>query len=361
MTQSHPLQKLLAIIAVLSVMLLWLCAASVLVSPVHCKWLGVITLGFPFFVLAVVAMEAVLLLLARRFCWIPVAGLLVCYYPIRTYFPVNLPKPVPDGCIKVLSYNTCGYGVKQKDVDGVNLVAKYICQSQAHIVCLQEAYFTPADSLRKTMEYIGRVYPHQDSLHLGDNILSIFSVYPVVGRQRICQSGTNGAAVFRLLLAPDDTLQVVNCHLHSMHLSSTDRKAYVNLIRKENDVWEEADHSSRLLLPKISDAAVERARQADQVADYLSRHHGENILVCGDFNDSPVSYTHHAFTSQGLTDAYSESGNGLGRSFNRDAIIVRIDHILHSGDWKAYDCQVDESAVASDHYPITCLLKRIKR
>ena len=84
------------------------------------------------------------------------------------------------------------------------------------------------------------------------------------------------------------------------------------------------------------------------------------IIVCGDFNDSPVSYTHHRIASCGLTDAFVAAGNGLGRSFNRDAIVVRIDNILHSKHWKAYRCEVDDSNKDSDHYPIACYLKRLK-
>ena len=77
------------------------------------------------------------------------------------------------------------------------------------------------------------------------------------------------------------------------------------------------------------------------------------VIVCGDFNDTPVSYTHHAF-NQILKDAFVEAGNGLGISYNRNRMYVRIDHILTSKDMEVHDCQVDKSIKASDHYPIWC-------
>ena len=166
---------------------------------------------------------------------------------------------------------------------------------------------------------------------------------------------TNGSAVFLLLMAPGDTLRVVNCHLESMHLTPDDRAKYHRMVRAPET--SDVDGSSRLLVSKISRAAVERARQADLVARYVERHREAGLLVCGDFNDTPISYTRRRI-ARGLTDAFRASGRGIGRSFNRDAIYVRIDHILCSKDWKPYGCHVDRSAAASDHYPVVAYLKR---
>lgn len=351
-------QQIIAGATWISILMLWCCAASVYVSPAHCRWLGVLTLGFPFFVSGVLLMWVLILLFARRYWWVPLMGFAGCCLSLRTYFPINYPSPAPKDCIRVLSYNTYGYGNRATDAQGRNVVGEYIKHSGADIVCVQEGGFGPGhkfDSLMVDICDRGRM--QWDTINIRDNIFTVFSRYPILSKRRICADGLNGAVEFRLLLGPGDTLRVVNCHLMSMHLNPEDRQKYVNLVRTNDD---DPESSSRMLLSKISQAAVARARQADRVAAYLDSVRGRNVLLCGDFNDSPISYTHHRICAAGLTDAHTSSGCGLGRSFNRDAIVVRIDNIMHSDHWQAYDCHVDQSITASDHYPITCSLKRRK-
>ncbi|MCI5757712.1 MAG: AP endonuclease, partial [Bacteroidales bacterium] len=55
-----------------------------------------------------------------------------------------------------------------------------------------------------------------------------------------------------------------------------------------------------------------------------------------------------------LRDAYAATGRGIGRSFNRDAIYVRIDHMFCSSSLRPYDAHIDRQATASDHYPLVC-------
>lgn len=63
--------------------------------------------------------------------------------------------------------------------------------------------------------------------------------------------------------------------------------------------------------------------------------------------------------AEGLTDAYVATGQGVGRSFNRDAIFVRIDNMFCSPDLRPYGACVDKNIVVSDHYPLYCNFKRI--
>ena len=58
----------------------------------------------------------------------------------------------------------------------------------------------------------------------------------------------------------------------------------------------------------------------DAVEDYLAQHKDKPVILCGDFNDTPISYTRHRVASLGLTDAFREAGQGFGFSFRRNAI-----------------------------------------
>jgi endonuclease/exonuclease/phosphatase family metal-dependent hydrolase len=109
------------------------------------------------------------------------------------------------------------------------------------------------------------------------------------------------------------------------------------------------------LLKKLSEATVIRSKQADVLLETIRGLKGKKLVLCGDFNDSPISYTHHTLCDD-LQDAFVESGNGLGISYNRNRMYFRIDHILASKDLGVYGCRVDDSIEASDHYPIWCYL-----
>lgn len=339
-----------------SVVALWLCAASVYVNPSFFRFIGVVGLAFPFFLAGAAFMLAVSLLFAPRRAWISLVGIMGCFFTVRSYCPLNLPSPPPRGCIKFMSYNTLGFGSREKDSLGRNVVAAYMAASGADIICVQEAG-VPDDAYKKDiLPLMRRRTPYFDSLYVGHNVLACFSAYPIVGKELVCKGVDNGSVAFRVLLAPEDTLLVVNNHLESMHLSQEDRTQYRDMVRSPEET--EVKSGSVRLVSKISRAAVERARQADIVAEYIECHKGENMIVCGDFNDTPVSYARRRI-AEGLTDAYVSTANGIGRSFNRDAIIVRIDNIFCSSHWKPFACKVDQSIASSDHYPIYAYLKRV--
>lgn len=349
-------KRLVAGAAVFATLALWACVLSTLVSPSYCRFLGVVGLAFPFFLAGELLMLALTLLLSQRHAWIPLVGLVACITSIRTYCPVNFSIKPPEGSLKVLTYNTENFGSAQRDAEGRNRVAAYMAESGADIVCFQEGSTMPPSVFsNEVLPTVREHLPYFDTVNISNNILGCFSRFPIVGKQLLCHHLTNGAAVFLLQLAPGDTLRVVNCHLESMHLTPDDRKKYHRMVRapEESDV----DGSSRLLVSKISTAAVERSRQADLVAEYVESQEGKSLLLCGDFNDSPISYTRRRI-ARNLTDAYKATGCGVGRSFNRDAIYVRIDYLMCSRDWKPYACRVDRTAKASDHYPVYAYFKR---
>jgi endonuclease/exonuclease/phosphatase (EEP) superfamily protein YafD len=74
--------------------------------------------------------------------------------------------------------------------------------------------------------------------------------------------------------------------------------------------------------------------------------------LCGDFNDTPVSYSYNQLTKN-LGDSFTGSGRGLGATYIGRLPSYRIDYILHSEDLTPLNFQVSKIRL-SDHYPISC-------
>ena len=92
------------------------------------------------------------------------------------------------------------------------------------------------------------------------------------------------------LLVNGDTILVINNHLETTHLTKEDRSRYTEMVSgkmKRDTVKEE----SLLLLEKLGQAAAIRAVEADAVHQYIEEHRQYPIIVCGDFNDNPISYS----------------------------------------------------------------------
>ena len=138
-------------------------------------------------------------------------------------------------------------------------------------------------------------------------------------------------------------------------LSLKDRENFEKMAEGSQD-RELAGKESKLLMEKLAEASKIRAPQAGKVATYIRNHSHYPIIVCGDFNDNPLSYVHHTI-AEGLTDCFVATGNWPGWTFNHNRIRVRIDHILCSKDIVPYQCHVDSKINVSDHHPVSCWLK----
>ena len=350
------MKKLIAFICWAEVLFMWLCAGCRFINAAEThRIFSIPGLLFPISAIIVVLTAVVCAFVARRQLLILLLGMAVCFHSFRDYCPFNFGTSIPEeNFIKVMTYNTLGLGEHKTDDAGDFQIAHYIGTENPHIACLQEANFRyPADqeSFLKTIEEYGYDYKW---LAVGDANMGVASKFPIVDYKEIFHCGGNGAAAFFVLPPQQDTIVVINAHLESMHLSAEDRGQYHAIVKNLNHA--DTIKGKRTILSKIANAGVERARQADLLAHFVDSLAGKRIILTGDFNDTPISYAHYQICKR-LTDAFKTAGNGMGRSFSKDAIIVRIDNIFCSSHWIPQYTYVEKSVNYSDHYPIISYLK----
>lgn len=344
--------------ALASTLLLTLCGAATFVNPARFPPLGVFVLVFPFFLIASLVSILLCLVLRVRRWWMAGIILLLNSWCIRIYFPINLPQDEPSGGLKVLSFNVQNLFVEKWLPADSQPVARYIVASGADIVCLQEAPNHHKAYFENTLPVLRQVYAYRDSLKMeSSSYLDVYSRLPILGCELVANGKTNQCAAFTLLDGRD-TLIVVNCHLRSMQLSPEEKSNFSGIVHDADTLSAgEKRRGSMLLVTKIAAASVERAAQVDELCRYLERKKGKRIILCGDFNDTPISYAHNRVSAY-LTDSYAATATGFGRSFNANSMLVRIDHMFCSSHFKPFGCHVDQSVLLSDHYPVSCTFVR---
>ena len=326
-------------------------------NPTDHPILSTVGMTFPFFLLANMAFLVFWLVFKWSRAWLPVVGFFLAYVPINIYIPLHTSQEVPDGTIKLISYNVCSYGGNYKYENGFEKVLGYLNDQQPDIVCIQE----DADTWRRYVfkEY-SKTFAYNDTLVLANNeltlnALGIHTRFPIVKRERIAYSSLSNGSAAWWLKVDNDTLIVINNHFESCHLSTQDRNQYRHIIKGEIPS-DSLRTESQMLLVKLAEANAKRAGQIRTVRKYVESHPGYPIVLCGDFNDNPLSYSRHTMSTV-LTDCFVATGRGVGLSYNQKAFSFRIDHVFCSEDIQPFNCQVDSEMDASDHYPILCWLK----
>jgi len=287
---------------------------------------------------------------------------LICGGAISRYFPFNRrANPVPqENVIKVLTYNVMNFAGKKHTKESPNKIIEYINETDADIVCLQEYTVQKSgkDLTSKTVSNALKKYPYQSVIKLnttryGLSGLAVFSKFPISNSRKIdYKSLHNGSSIHELDIN-GKKLILINNHLESFKLTLKDRTQYSSLIKSfDSDILGQIKGTFQ---SKLGPAFIQRATQAQIIAKEIEKAGGDYILVCGDFNDTPISYAHRIIQGN-LTDAFVASGKGMGVTYNQNLFLFRIDNILNSSNITPLNCTVDKVKY-SDHYPMWCYLQ----
>lgn len=204
-----------------------------------------------------------------------------------------------------------------------------------------------------------KAYPYKNIQNVGmkgsANKIACYSKFPILSSKVLkYESAYNGSAAYELKI-DNDTVTLINNHLESNKLTKRDKVIYEDMLKAPEA--EKVKNGARQLISKLAEASAIRAPQARKIEKEISSSKHQYIIVCGDFNDTPISYTHRII-ARNMDDAFTESGAGLGISYNQNKFFFRIDNILTSKNMKAYNCTVDRSIKDSDHYPIWCYISK---
>lgn len=340
-----------------TVIALWLCALSPYVDPRQFGAAAPYALLFPLFLGGTVGMAVLCLVFAPRRVWIPLFGLLLCSGSIRTYAPINLNRGSSGGVasdeIRVMTYNTRGFGLTDS---GRAEMTNYMIASGAQIIAFQEGMGSLEQNKQLVARLKGTGTTHYKCYNTRSECLGLISKFPVTDAQLVCRSGGNIVVAFWLKVPNERPWIVVNCHLRSNALTFDERGQFSQWTKtgqsSDSSAWQ------RRLYNKIKLAAAARADMVDTLSRFVDARRGQVKFICGDFNDTPISSARHRLVELGFRDAFRAAGNGISRTFNRDAMYVRIDHLLADPTFVPVEAHVDNGVDLSDHYPLIATFRR---
>lgn len=325
------------------------CTISIIVcqhvSPEESGLLSVISLGAPIIYLLDIA---IMLYWIVRWRWyratLMIAIVVVGLFYVSRYYKIGFARQydiVYDEreYTKVMTYNV----LVGKSPDLVDYVEKH----NPDVLCLQEID-TNSDTWTKLAEKYKTTKSELEE-EKSDN--QILSKYPILRSGEVDGlSRTNG--IWADLQIEDDTVRVVSLHLQSTSIRPEDTQF---LEGHEYLHDKERDDKMRSIIVRLRDNNRARAVQAESVAAFLeSTPH--KIIVCGDFNDVPLSYTYHTIANN-LDDTFSKMANGFAYTYNTKYHLLRIDHILVSPSIEVASYEVDNEVELSDHYPVISRVK----
>jgi endonuclease/exonuclease/phosphatase family metal-dependent hydrolase len=177
------------------------------------------------------------------------------------------------------------------------------------------------------------------------------SRYPIVSSFVVQRDEQRNLMLVSDILIGGDTIRVFNIHLESFRFGFDDYDFLTQVdLNSKND---EIRDGSRKVLKKLRDANIKRSNEVRQLRTYIEAS-AFPVIVCGDFNDTPSSFT-YAFITRDLNDAFRESGRGLGNSYAGKLPSFRIDYILYDDHFRSVNYKTHR-VNHSDHYPISCYL-----
>jgi endonuclease/exonuclease/phosphatase family metal-dependent hydrolase len=270
----------------------------------------------------------------------------------------------------VTSYNVKLFDVytyrNNPEIKTHNKIYRFLENNPADIICFQE-FYTEDEGEMAVLDTLLKLQPaknyHVDFFqtlrkehHWG---IATFSRFPVLNRQRHqFRNSTGNYCILTDILYQQDTLRIINTHLESWHFEHNDYKLF--RVMKNQNIKEEDTLQQGLknIYWKIENAYLKRAVQIEELKTLVQQSE-HPVIVCGDFNDTPLSYTYHMMNSQ-LKDAFREKGKGLGKTYRDGLPYFRIDYIFHDEAFETAWFKTHHVPY-SDHYPVSTVLNYQKK
>jgi endonuclease/exonuclease/phosphatase family metal-dependent hydrolase len=355
-------RNILLAVNIVVVIALLLAYLSIFIDPSFTAFPAFFGLAYPYIVAANIVMVLIWLAFRKWYLLISVCAIAVGFGYMHNFIRFTNHGTEVHHDLKVMSYNVRLFNFyEESERDTHRKMLQLLRKEDPGILCLQE-YFVrgdPAAGEQKLKDGLGgNLQTHFKLLKSGPSSrygIATISRYPIIYRGDIIHPGSSSLTIFTDVVVDTDTFRIYNNHLQSFRLRRVQRTLL-------NDIAGEEQGGSMDniagLYRSLRLGFASRAAQVDRV-----RRHIETspypVIVTGDFNDTPVSYTYHRIR-HGLKDAFVEAGYGAGFTYRGKYPPNRIDYILYNEDIECSDFDIVKVKY-SDHYPVIAYFRRVEQ
>lgn len=314
-------------------------------NPAQVWQFSFLGLGYPLLLLANLLFAGWWLFRRDRYFFFSAGCLLVGIGYLTSFWSWHFFKSSPpaEHEINILTFNTGGFHDYSKKQNyspeiiaaGLSKISKKY--GTPDIVCAQEAtQDRVSDAIQKAFDV-----PH----FVRQKGVALFSKYPILKNDALPFGKTGNGCIWADLQTPKGIIRVYSLHLQSNRLSWTANRIATEGNFREKQTWKDV----RFVLSRYKQAVQIRAKQAQMLAEHTARC-PHPVLICGDFNDTPVSYVYRLL-AKGRKDSFREKGAGVGSTFAGRLPALRIDYVLANPRFRVLDHRVPDVKL-SDHFPV---------
>lgn len=349
-------RKILFLLNIVAALALLIAYISVIIPPEKLAFPAFFGLAYPYILLLNIIFVITWALNFKPEVLISLIVIIVGFNHLNNYFRLGK-KGGDDYDFSLMSYNIRLFNHYDTQEDSEKNILEYLASEKPDILCMQEFYINgPVSEVKNRFALpVNKDYKvHSKFIRIKENSyygIVTFTRFPVAGRGDLVHPGSASLSIFTDIVIRNDTVRVYNNHLQSFKLRRMDKTLLEELYTGEEN---QAVQELRNLSFSLKQGFARRSQQARKVKELIDNS-PYPVIVCGDFNDTPISYSYRKIR-KGLNDAFVESGNGAGFTYKGKYPPNRIDYILFDDNFLSNAYKTDRIKY-SDHYPVSALLK----
>lgn len=318
------------------------------VSPIGHTLRALSTLALPIFI--VLNFLTLIYWAIRRsfYVLIPIIPLACCINYMGTIFQFGEKPEKADFNFIIASYNVHGFNRDATGIVAMDILNKFNKEG-VDIICLQEFDNTESGDQRTVVERYKESFPY----YVEAKDMVIMSRRPIKSNKDMpFELSNNGGMWADIAIDSQHTIRVFNVHMETTGINSALHQA-----TKDGEINDTMSLANIAMNPNVEQSIADsyimnsgiRGGQAIRIANEM-RNSKFPIVLCGDFNDVPYSFTYNTLLGN-LKDGFKEGGYGFGSTYRGAKGVFRIDYIFHADNMKCTDYYTIDQEY-SDHNPV---------
>lgn len=344
---------ILSLLAMVGLLAMALSVLTAYVDPNRFIWTTIFGLAFWGILFYNILILMLLLSMKSRKAWIPVLALMIAIPGFSKSYSRGK-KVEADSSIRIMSYNVHNFSHIDETTDKeqfAHQVVEMVREQRPDILCCQEfSGFKSGVTRQKCIDIFAEeagfqyVYYNRHNNYAGNVVFSKYPIEKVSDVSDFAKENTYGVMV-SVDAGDKGKFHVANVHLLSYMITDSEIESLTTPQERQ-----ELEALGKTLVHKLNFAFQCRSEELQKVLEGLDPIEGP-VIVCGDFNEPPLSYNYRQMQKAGFVDTFTKVGHGIKPTYAGKLPLLRIDYVWANDGVTPLDFKRHRWK-ASDHYPI---------